>query len=210
MKEQIISGWCSITHNQVRVNGKLIFDQSSHDFAEFSKAAFKALNQAYLKFYKMDNLSKLGFLCAEYLFQHGSINQKYAPEEVGIILCNSASCIDTDTEHQKTIADPNNYFPSPSIFVYTLPNIVIGEISIKHKFQGENTFFIFEQFQPEFMAKYVSSLLQESKVKSCLTGWVDLSAGARDYKAVLYLAEMGESNEAMEFNSENLKNIYNQ
>jgi hypothetical protein len=211
MKNQIIiSGQCVITRNQIKVNGDLMFDQQSSDFAEFSKAAFKELNQPYLKFYKMDNLSKLGFLCAEYLFKHKPISPVYKPEEVGIILCNAASCIDTDVEHQKTIADAGNYFPSPSIFVYTLPNIVIGEISIKHKFQGENTFFIFEQFQPEFMVNYVTDLLQSGRVKACLTGWVDLLPGAADYKAVFYLAEMGERNETLEFNSENLKNIYNQ
>ena len=203
----VISGWSSVSQNQIMVNGDLVLELQSPDFAEFAKAGFKALNQPYLKFYKMDNLSKLGFLCAEYLLQQNPINQ--TSEDVGVILCNAASCIDTDIEHQKSIADVNNYFPSPSIFVYTLPNIVIGEISIRHKFQGENTFFVFETFQPEFMANYVNSLFYDNKVKACLTGWVDLSTNAADYKAVIYLAEMG-GNDKMEFNSENLKKIYNQ
>ena|ERR1035437_3589876 len=211
MKDQIIiSGWCVLVHHQIKVNNDLVFEQQSSDFSEFSKAAFKELNQPYLKFYKMDNLSKLGFLCAEYLLRHKPVGPAYMPEEVGMILCNAASCIDTDMEHQKTIADAGNYFPSPSVFVYTLPNIVIGEISIKHKFQGENTFFIFEQFQPEFIANYVSSLFQGNRVKACITGWVDLSPGAADYKAVFYLAEKGDRKEALEFNNENLKKIYNQ
>jgi hypothetical protein len=206
----VISGWSYVSHNQLKVNGDLVLELQAPDFADFAKAGFKALNQPYLKFYKMDNLSKLGFLCAEYLLQQNSIQQKYAPEEVGVILCNAASCIDTDMEHQKSIADVNNYFPSPSIFVYTLPNIVIGEISIRHKFQGENTFFIFETFQPEFMVNYVNSLFHGNKVKACLTGWVDLLPNALDYKAVFYLTEMGDGNAIMEFNSDNLKKIYNQ
>jgi hypothetical protein len=206
-----ISGWCKVSNNHVWVNGRLVFESpGSPDFGEFSKAAFKSLEQAYLKFYKMDNLSKLGFLCAEYLLKHSSIAEKYAPEDVGIILSNAASCIDTDIEHQKTIADCNNYFPSPSVFVYTLPNIVIGEISIKHKIQGENTFFIFEQFQPDFLANYVQGLFMDGRLKACLTGWVDLSPGASNFNAVFYLAEMSGKEGTQPFNSETLKNLYNQ
>jgi len=53
-----ISGWCKVSNNHVWVNGGLVFESpGSPDFGEFSKAAFKSLEQAYLKFYKMDNLS---------------------------------------------------------------------------------------------------------------------------------------------------------
>jgi len=207
----VISGWCAIRNNKVWVNGELVFDgHELSDFTNFSKEAFKSLGQAYLKFYKMDNLSKLGFLCVDFLLKHNSITGKYKPDEIGVILSNEASSIDTDIEHQKTIADANNFFPSPSVFVYTLPNIVIGEICIKHKFQGENTFFIFEKFQPVFMANYVSDLFQQSRLKACLTGWVDLSPGAEGYEAVFYLVEWDNGAGTQLFNSENLKNLYNQ
>jgi hypothetical protein len=158
----------------------------------------------------MDNLSKIGFLCAEYLLKDNSIKEKYTPDKIGVILSNAASSIDTDIEHQKTIADVNNFFPSPSVFVYTLPNIVIGELCIKHKFQGENTFFIFEKFQPEFMAGYVSDLFHQDRLKACLTGWVDLSPGAEDYEAVFYLVEWDNGAGRLLFHGENLKNLYNQ
>jgi hypothetical protein len=205
----VISGWCIIRNSRVWVNGTLVFDgRETSDFMEFSKAAFQSLGRPYRKFYKMDGLCKLGFLCAEYLLNHNSIEGKYASEEIGIILSNGASCIDTDIEHQKTIADIDNYFPSPSIFVYTLPNIVIGEICIKHRCQGENSFFIFERFQPEFMANYVNMLFQEDRLKACLAGWVDLSPGAEAYEAVIYLAEWDRVERAQLFNGVNLKKIY--
>ena len=211
MSDQVlISGWCKINSSRILVNDKLVFESpESLDFSEFSKAAFKSLEQPYLKFYKMDNLSKLGFLCAEHLLKHTPIDGKYIPEEIGIILSNAESCIDTDIEHQKTITDANNYFPSPSIFVYTLPNIVIGEISIKHKFQGENTFFIFEQFQPDFMTGYIQGLFDGGQLKACIAGWVDLSPSAKNYNAVFFLAEKHIESKQL-FTSENLKNIYNQ
>jgi hypothetical protein len=207
----LITGWCVIRENRIYVDGEQIFKEMvPSGFTDFSKAAFKLLNQAYMKFYKMDNLSKLGFLCAEHLLKNHPVSEKYSSEEIGIILSNAASSIDTDIEHQKTISDANNFFPSPSVFVYTLPNIVIGEICIKHKFQGENTFFIFEKFQPEFITNYVSGLFCSNRIKACLAGWVDLSPGTTSYDAVFYLVEQDNKTGKMIFNEENLKYLYNQ
>ena len=66
-----------------------------------------------------------------------------------------------------------NYFPSPAIFVYTLPNICLGEISIKHQLKSENSFFIFEEFNSEFTVNYADILLNTKKADQVLCGWVD-------------------------------------
>ncbi|HET6227724.1 MAG TPA: 3-oxoacyl-ACP synthase, partial [Bacteroidia bacterium] len=112
---------------------------------------------------------------------------KYKPEDIAIVISNSASSIDIDQEHQRSITDKNNYFPSPSAFVYTLPNILIAEIAIKNNIKGENAFFIFDTFDAAFMSNYINSLLNTGKAACCIGGWVDFYEG--NYHAFLYTVE---------------------
>jgi len=93
--------------------------------------------------------------------------------------------------------------PSPALFVYTLPNIVIGEICIRHNFKGENAFFIFDRFDAGFMQQYVSNMINNDILQSCICGWVDVLGD--DYKAVLFLVE---KNGDISFTLENINKIY--
>ena len=92
----------------------------------------------YPKFFKMDTLCRLGFIAAEILLREPSSQQPTA-----IILANRSASIKNDTDYLATISD-GNYYPSPSLFVYTLPNIVTGEIAIRHHIQGETSFYILQ------------------------------------------------------------------
>ena len=112
--------------------------------------------------------------------------------------------MDTDVKYQNSITDKENYFPSPAIFVYTLPNICLGEISIKHQLKSENSFFIFEEFNSNFMSNYANSLLNSNKADKVLCGWVEYYN--EEYKAFLYLV----SNKGkLKHNSETIETLYN-
>ena len=129
------------------------------DFKSFIKAAYGNYNVNYPKFFKMDDLCKLALITSEVLLKGEDLSNRYKGEDIGIVIANSNSSLDTDIKHYDTIKDRSDYFPSPSVFVYTLPNIMIGEISIKNNIKGENAFFIFENFEPEFISSYVNNLL---------------------------------------------------
>ena len=116
----------------------------------------------------MDNLSKLGFLAAEHLLE--GIDNK---ENLGIILCTSSSSLETDAAFQETIKDEANFFPSPSVFVYTLPNIVMGEICIRHQIHGENMMFIMNENDRECFYENASNLINEMKLTTCIVGYLD-------------------------------------
>ncbi|MDR2036849.1 MAG: hypothetical protein LBQ60_02890 [Bacteroidales bacterium] len=144
--------------------------------------AFKHLDIDYPKFYKMDRLCKLGFLAAEYLFYGDP--ECHPEESTAIILANSTGSHYSDMRHYETIRDPENIQPSPSVFVYTLPNIVIGEIAIRHGIKGENAFFICRDKEESTVQDYANTLLSNHITRSCLTGWVDY------YHDTDYLAEL--------------------
>ena len=138
----IITGYCTIRHNQVIVNGDITYFQENFiNFADFIKSAFRKEEISYSKFFKMDSLSKLGFLTTEFLLRENGIS-RYSKDRIGVVLSNSGSSLDTDMGYFETIRDRNNYYPSPSVFVYTLPNIMIGEICIRNQVNGENSFFV--------------------------------------------------------------------
>ncbi len=122
-------------------------------------------------------------------------------QKPGLILSNSHASLDVDLKYVKTI--PSG--ASPSLFVYTLPNIVIGEISIRHHFKGENAFFVFKHFDGKFMADYVLGLFENNLIKSCICGWVDILK--EDYRAILFLVETDGLENTMPFNADNLNKL---
>lgn len=185
----VIETYCHIRNNRIYRDGKLLFEAPGTDLKGFLKSAYKFLNPGYAKFYKMDELSKLGFLAAEVLSP--AFDKQLRPEETGVILSNTHSTWVTDLRHQQTISDAENFFPSPAIFVYTLPNIMTGEISIRHRFRGENAFFIFEKFNPELITDYINRLIMSKKIKACLGGFVDRSTDG--YDAFVYYLRTGKN-----------------
>jgi len=169
----IITRHCSIKPPVLLLNGSIIYDQSPYESAEFLKSAYRNLHIQYPKFFKMDNLSKLAFLSAEILLKNMEMTTRYASEEIGIILLNASSSLETDEKHQDSISDRENYFPSPSVFVYTLPNIMTGEIAIRHKIKGENAVFISEKSDMQSIFQLVNELFSKNRVSCCITGWVE-------------------------------------
>ena len=123
----------------------------------------------YPKFFKMDSLCKLGFLASELLLGSLSAEQK---ENASIILFNKNGSLISDRNYQQTISD-SNYFPSPALFVYTLANIITGEIAIRHKIYGETSFYILPNKDEEVMERMVKNIFLTSHPTFVLTGWVD-------------------------------------
>lgn len=160
-----------ITQNQVLINNKLIFEaEPTLDATVFFKDLYKFLNLNYIKFFKMDPLSKLGFLASELLFQQVECEKT---EDFEIILACSSSSLESDHQFQSTINDSNNYFPSPSVFVYTLPNIVIGEIAIRHKILGNNCMYIISPDEKDLFFDKENILYQTIEPKKQIKGYLD-------------------------------------
>jgi hypothetical protein len=164
---------------------------------------YQQLEISYPRFYKMDNQSKLGFLAAEILLREIPAD-RLNPEDVGVILTNANASLDTDMKYYKTTKE----IPSPALFVYTLPNIMIGEICIRHHFKGENAFFVSRNFDPDFLTQYVDNLINNNILQSCICGWVDLLH--ETYRAVLFLVEKAPNNHLnnLLFEKEIIEKIY--
>lgn len=131
---------------------------------------YKQMIGDYPKFYKMDGLSRLGFVASEILL---NAEKGETDKEKAIIFFNHSSSIASDRNYKESIKDKDNYFPSPSIFVYTLPNIVTGEIAIRNHFHGETSFFILPDKDKKMMEEILQASCRDVQSKSFLTGWID-------------------------------------
>lgn len=178
-----ITASCIINNHVVYKNETPVFENKYASLTEFLLSVYRHFGINYPKFYKMDSLSKLGWLATEILLKDSSRISKYDPEAIGVILANASSSLDTDIKYYESVKE----IPSPALFVYTKPNIVIGEICIRNNIKGENAFFIADEFDAGFFEKYVINLINNNILQACICGWVELLND--QYKSVLFLVE---------------------
>lgn len=157
--------------------------QEHHSLLTF---LYKQMIGNYPKFYKMDGLSRLGFVASEILL---NAEKGETDKERAIIFFNHSSSIASDRNYKESINDKDYYFPSPSIFVYTLPNIVTGEIAIRNHFHGETSFFILPDKDERMMEEILQASCRDAQSKSFLTGWIDYE-DERHFEADLKIKKM--------------------
>lgn len=160
----------SINKDGVFQDGKLLFKPEADEMGLFFKETYKTLGQKYSKFHKMDKYAKLAFLLNEVLLKPGF--EAADKKQIAVVLANKTASTGTDLEFLKGIENPDEFFPSPSNFVYTLPNVMIGEICIRNKIFGENACFIMDHYNKETLLNYIGISCQ-SDTQYCIGGWVE-------------------------------------
>ena len=194
-----ITSYCRITNNKVIVNTQTI-DVPRTD-SSWLNDIYHAANISYPKFFKMDNLAKAGFLGAELTLQDVGIDRTEPKKNIAVVCCNRSSSLDDDTAYQQTIQNPADYYPSPAVFVYTLANIVTGEISIRNKIMGESAFYVMEHCNPQKFCSFVRGAFSDKTIYACLCGWTEYNNGNCD---VLFLFVTRNELNDLELNIEKL------
>lgn len=213
---QVITKYLSIRNGLVRVNGETVFAYENDDgFKKFIRSVYKHFNTDYAKFFKMDPLSKLGFLSIDILLTGENILDRHPVEKSGIILLNGSSSLEVDEKHYDSIRKREQYFPSPSNFVYTLPNIMAGEAAIRHGIRGENSVLISDAFDEKLLYDITSMAFTTNSLTSCACGWVEQYGNT--YESCIFLVEEKRSDDRKQksgedviFEAENLSKIYKQ
>ena len=173
-----------ITPNEVKVDGKVLAHNEKG--AALLAELYRAHVGDYPKFFKMDTLSKLGFVASELLLQAEGAPRFEPREDCAVIFFNRSASLQADTAYQATIQDPDNFFPSPAAFVYTLPNIVTGEIAIRNKYFGETSFIVLPELDPQIMAQQLQLAFLDPMTTSVLGGWLDCT-DENHFEAELYI-----------------------
>lgn len=165
-----------VDENEVKYSSKSLTELYHETFAS-----------PYPKFHKMDLLSKTGILVAEPLLSKLTATER---ENLDIIAFTTDGCLVSDMLHAKAIAAPEG-MASPSVFVYTLPNILTGEIAIRHKCLGETSLYVVSDY-PSPMTEAVKSIWASNAESGRRLLVIEADAIAPDdfrAKAYLYEAE---------------------
>ncbi len=198
-----ITSYCHIIAKTFRVNGVELVSNEEPTTEAFLKDIYKKLQIEYPKFYKMDLLSKTSFLATEAMKQANPAISSYADDEIALIFSNRNSSADTDLKFQKSYLE--DAAPGPALFVYTLPNILIGELAIRNKWYGENLFIVNPHFDPDFFVNYCS-ILRSKNAKACLCGWVNVIDETEVF--LFFVEESNRNGLNLKLSAETLNNLY--
>lgn len=114
----------------------------------------------YPKFLKMDKMCKLGFIAAELICREHQLESDCA-----VIIFSRSGSLLNDIHYQQSMSD----YPSPALFVYTLPNIVTGEIAIRHQLHAETSAYLL----PYKDNNTIENIVYSSNHKQILYGWLE-------------------------------------
>ncbi len=180
--KNFIRSWCRITNEKLICDGEILMENKSETLSDFLKEMYRTTEIQYPKFFKMDLLCKAAFIATEII----SKKEILSNTNTALVFSNQHSSWVSDQKHAQSIYAEDST-ASPAVFVYTLPNIALGEISIRHQLFSENLFLIFDKFSPETLVPYSDQILAENRADKVLCGWVQVDENNLD--VFLYLIE---------------------
>ena len=154
-----------------RVVAEYELPQSEMPFAEFIRGEFKSFGESNMKFYKMSDMSKALYVAVERLLEVENM-EDVEPTRRAIVLTNRSASLDADIIHQQILNQHLAEGASPAAFVYTLANVAAGEMCIRHKIQGDNTFFI-DNRESGIEEEYARALVERGDADAVIYGWCD-------------------------------------
>ncbi|KAA6441305.1 hypothetical protein FEM33_03080 [Dyadobacter flavalbus] len=198
---KFITAYAHLKENICAVNGEMICRRDKDSGDSWFKQIYKQQEFVYPKFHKMDVLSQAGFLTSKLIKRaNPQFAEKYKDDEIAMLFANQSGSAETD---QKFVHAYRNGAPSPSLFVYTLPNIVMGEIAILNKWYGESLFAVLPEFDPEFYINHCHILLSAGS-EAVLCSWLEIAGNQID--VFTFLIEKEGENRS-EFTADNLSKI---
>lgn len=156
------------TDDKIWLNGTLAYQLNGENATDWVTNLYKSLALNYIKFFKMDILSKAGYIASELLINNLDLTEE-EKNNTSLYICTKNGCIDIDAKYQATL----DHLASPALFVYTLPNIVLGEISIKHKLKGEQMCYVAPYLDEEDLESYITDIFNHRDQLHCLAGFID-------------------------------------
>lgn len=201
MAEAYIHHYLNWRKGKIYRDGVLCFEHCIADSADVLSTAYKSLNLAYPKFYKMDLLSRLGFLSLEWLQPELDTAKPY---ETGIICSTHYGSLEVD----KAFNHSRETFASPALFVYTLANIALGEICIRNKIKGPQVCLIEAETNAELLGEQAQNLLNRKRARNCIVGHLD--ARATTLFADMAWISVNEKSNNIPLTTENLAGLFGQ
>ena len=168
----------SVMHSVHLTDSSLSIDGREIPVAERGKPLLTVIYRNMLddcpRFYKMDVFNRLVYVASQLLVKEESPEDR--DDYRAVVLFNGASTVVADRKHIATVSGSEGFFPSPSVALFTLPNIVTGEIAISNGYKGETSLYILDRRNSPLMEQIVEATFAGSEARSMMTGWVDCTS----------------------------------
>jgi hypothetical protein len=154
----------------LQVNGAIVPIERS-DGNDIWRNLYAAAGLNYPKYFKMDRLCRLSVASTELLLEKGR-TKDLLNDRCAILLSNSASSLDTDMAYLHGLEASG--IGSPAQFVYTLPNVMIGELCIRHRIFSHTEMYVMDVPDFDMLSAQAASLVSVGVCDAALIGWVDV------------------------------------
>ncbi|RQO31282.1 hypothetical protein DBR32_04760 [Taibaiella sp. KBW10] len=188
----------SLRNDALHVDKHLQHTLPVAEIGETLTGLYRLLEISYPKFFKMDLVSKAAFLATEVLMQ--AVRFEGNRDKVATVLTTASGCLAVDEKFEASRSEG----ASPALFVYTLPNIMLGEICIRHQFKGEQLCSVAPATDCYFMEGYVQDLLDNHDTDACLCGFVEAYDQTIDVRLIWVSAQESKT----PFDQEHLLQIF--
>lgn len=126
------------------------------------------------RFHKTDMLSRLICLSAGILLKTAGMEGDTG--NISLKVFNATSSFMSDSRHLASFSATDGFYPSPSAFLYTLPNIAVGEASIRYGIRGETSLLILPEKNIGQMERTLRAEFLQSDSTCLIAGWADCSS----------------------------------
>ena len=126
------------------------------------------------RFFKMDLYSRLAYVGTSILAKDAL--EASAPEDRALVIFTQNGSVLADRKHLSTFANPDEFFPSPAVFINTLPNVVLGEIAVKNSIKGETTLVLLPARDEMTMQRIINATVSAARPSALICGWMDCDA----------------------------------
>ncbi len=156
------------------------------------RQCYKALGMDYPKFHKMDPAAKLAVLVAEPVLRVARERGADLSGGTAMLVLSRSGSSASDMEHWQVRQSTG--LAGPAIFVYTLPNIGAGEITIRHGMHGPSLCLMTDAPDDPAGPQAAAMLLRDPGVRWLVCVWADIFADRFDAQAALH--DRGPANQA--------------
>ena len=123
------------------------------------------------RFFKMDLYSRLAYVGTSLLAKDSLAD--YDPEDVALVIFTQNGSVLADRKHLSTFSNPEEFYPSPAVFINTLPNVVLGEIAVKNNVKGETTLVLLPSRDEAAMSRIIEATGSVTGPAVMICGWID-------------------------------------
>ena len=132
---------------------------------------FKARLADGSRFFKMDLFSRLAYLGAGLLAKDAL--EDCPAEDIALLFFTQNGSLLADRKHLSTFSAPDAFYPSPAVFINTLPNIVLGEIALSQQIKGETTLVMIPERDDSRIEAIAKATTDATRPAAMIYGWVD-------------------------------------